>query len=44
MNKPDQATCKHRYVEHEKEDNGYWFRCVYCGKKVFGSLTTKGRA
>lgn len=38
MTKPDQNACKHRYVEHEKEDNGYWFRCVYCGKKIFGSV------
>jgi DNA-directed RNA polymerase subunit RPC12/RpoP len=30
--------CKHRYVEQEKEDNGYWFRCVYCGTKIFGSV------
>lgn len=34
----DQNSCKHKYVEYEKEDNGYWFRCVYCGKKIFGKV------
>ena len=22
---------KHRYVELRRDDNGYWFRCIYCG-------------
>ena len=30
--------CKHRYEEmHENKcPNGYWFKCKYCGDKVFG--------
>ena len=34
---------KHRYVELRREDNGYWFRCVYCGNKIFGQLTTRSK-
>lgn len=37
------ACTKHRYVEHKKEDNGYWFRCVYCGKEIFGELSRRSK-
>ena len=36
--KVDQNSCKHRYVEHERDEEGYWFRCIYCGKDIFGRL------
>lgn len=29
---------KHRYVESKREPSGYWFRCIYCGKEIFGKL------
>ena len=40
---PDQRACRqHRYNEVKRTGNGYWFRCVYCGHQIFGSL--KGKA
>lgn len=33
--------CRHRYIVDEKkrsERKGYFFRCVYCGKEIFGAL------
>jgi DNA-directed RNA polymerase subunit RPC12/RpoP len=35
--------CRHKYVETEKEDNGYWFRCIYCGDKIFGRVKFRER-
>ena len=36
------ACYKHRYVVNDKKEEtrkGYWFRCVYCGKEIFGALS-----
>jgi hypothetical protein len=41
--KIEEMGCKHRYVQTEKEDNGYWFKCVYCNKRIFGSVSYRNR-
>lgn len=34
----EQLGCRHRYVETEKNKHGYYFKCVHCGKQIFGSI------
>ena len=34
---------KHRYVEQRRDQGGYWFRCIYCGKEIFGQLSTRSK-
>jgi uncharacterized protein CbrC (UPF0167 family) len=37
----DQIGCKHRYIESGQEKDGYHFKCIHCGKTIFGSLGEK---
>ena len=30
--------CKHKYTECGREGKDYWFKCQYCGHKIFGKL------
>lgn len=36
-----QRGCRHKYNECKRTEDGYWFRCCYCGHQIFGTLRRK---